>query len=74
MARKNTTKQKVRAIDLLMELKSFVTVTDQELEQALAKPVDEDNREFARLVRDWKFGLYDEDPEVLRHNILRLCK
>ena len=67
------TKNKLRAIDLLMELRSFVPVRDNDLETALGSGVNEDNPAFARQLDGWKIGLYDEDPDTLRDEIIRMC-
>jgi hypothetical protein len=51
--------------DMLCEMQSFTNVSQTDLDDAIANPVDTDNAEFCALVKEWSLGKYDEDPELM---------
>jgi hypothetical protein len=61
--------------DLLTELQSFVKVEAGVL--AKAKKIKLSNAQYRSLnyfIESWKDGLYDEDPELLRDNLISLME
>ena len=52
--------------DLAMEMQSFIAVSDELLEKARKSKVTLKNSSaFAKLVREWGRGYYDNDPEYV---------
>ena len=56
----------MKIVDFLLELKSFVPVSEKDIVKATkSKITDLNNPNFKKLVTDWVKGKYDNDPDTL---------
>ncbi len=59
--------------DMLTEMQSFVTVDEETLKKAESSDINnQNNKELHDLIGDWVEGIYDNDPEVLKQNLIDL--
>ena len=59
--------------DLLLELTSFLTVTQELRDLTLQSDINSNNsEEFRDLLGNWYAGYYDESPELLLQALKRL--
>jgi hypothetical protein len=65
--------ENITAFELLEELESWLTVDMTDKTKAVTSGIDTtSNPEFRELVEGWTSGKYDEDPDVLKQEILNL--
>jgi hypothetical protein len=65
----------ISALELLLELSSFVTIPSEIKERATTSTISSaTNPKFKRLVKDWSMGKYDEYPEYVVSEISYLLK
>jgi hypothetical protein len=55
--------------DFAQELKTWVSFTPEEEQKLQAA---KSNASFKRLLNDWARGVYDEDPETAKFNLINL--
>lgn len=61
--------------DMFSELSTWIEFTDEEKEEANKSGIDTSNNSgFARLVKDWSFGKYDEEPEFVANELRQFAK
>ena len=57
--------------DLVTEMESFLSVSNSDLAMAKkSKVTTKNNKEFAKQVRMWGNGVYDESPDQFLYTIL----
>ena len=63
------------AADLLREMQSYVTVSEDIITKAEESGINENNNNtFSILVNQWGLGHYDEDPEYVVSEIKSLLR
>ena len=63
----------MKILDLLLELKSFIKISDKDIVKATKSKITEaNNPNFKKLVNDWGKGKYDEDPHTLYFEVAAL--
>lgn len=64
---------KLSIYQLLSEMQSFVSINDQVMDIARKSEISTENSMlFRQYVKEWGDGIYDEDPDLLVQDILRL--
>lgn len=56
--------------DLLLELSSFITVSEELKDKAFDSDINDENHgRFKKLLHFWNVGDYDESPELLLQSL-----
>lgn len=59
--------------DLVTEMESFLSVSDEDLAMAKkSKVTTKNNKAFAKQVKMWSNGQYDESPEQFLYTIINI--
>jgi len=62
--------QKTTLSDMFAEMSTWIKFTDEEKKKADESGIDtQNNKGFAKLVKDWSYGKYDEDPEFVGNEL-----
>lgn len=62
--------QKTTLSDMMAELSTWIEFTDEEKKAAGESGIDTvSNKGFAKLVKDWTHGKFDEDPEFVANEL-----
>lgn len=66
-------KTEITLHDMLLEMGTWLSSTPEELERAKKSGItNRNNKNLKSLVTAWEDGNYDEDPEILHQELLRL--
>ena len=67
--------ENVSILDFLKEMQSFVTVSKKTLEKAAESGITtENNTQLRGYLREWKDGMWDEDPSLLTQNVANMLE
>ena len=63
----------VTIADMVDELSTWIKFSPEDKIKAKKSKIDtKSNKQFAKLVKDWQNGRYDEDPDAIGNEILEL--